>query len=172
MMDLTPEKSEFQVDVSDAGSDASAVLAGAIGSVFEIAGSNSQVLLDKSAIERLAGHADPSIAMTGQVGAQVKIKIGAVWLVASVRSLCMEPASGAIMAQIDFLGEGDEERLTGRLYKFRRGVTRYPVPGANVYPVSSLDMKEMYAAAERPHIEIGTIFPTRDIRGALFIDAL
>ena len=26
------------------------------------------------------------------------------------------------------LGEGEEERLTGRIYRFRRGVTRYPTP--------------------------------------------
>jgi hypothetical protein len=110
--------------------------------------------------------------MAGQVGSQVKIKVGAAWLVASVRSLRMDPAAGGIIAQIDFLGEGDEEKLTGRLYGFRRGVTRYPTPGAEVFPVSSLDMKEMYAAADRPHIEIGTVFPTKDIRGALFVDNL
>jgi uncharacterized protein len=143
-----------------------------IGSVFEIAGSNSQILLDKAVLDTLSTHPDPSVAMTGQVGSQVKIKIGPVWLVASVRSLRLDPVSNRIIAQIDFLGEGDEERLTGRLYRFRRGVTRYPVPGAEIYPVSSLDMGEMYAAADRPHIEVGTVFPTRDIRGALFIDAL
>jgi uncharacterized protein len=143
-----------------------------IGSVFEIAGSNSQILLDKAVLDTLSSHPDPSVAMTGQVGSQVKIKIGPVWLVASVRSLRLDPVSNRIIAQIDFLGEGDEERLTGRLYRFRRGVTRYPVPGAEIYPVSSLDMGEMYAAADRPHIEVGTVFPTRDIRGALFIDAL
>jgi uncharacterized protein len=143
-----------------------------IGSVFEIAGSNSQILLDKGLLDTLSSHSDPSVAMTGQVGSQVKIKIGPVWLVASVRSLRLDPVSNQIIAQIDFLGEGDEERLTGRLYRFRRGVTRYPVPGAEIYPVSSLDMGEMYAAADRPHIEVGTVFPTREIRGALFIDAL
>ena len=35
---------------------------------------------------------------------------------------------------IDYLGEGDEERLTGKVYNFRRGITRYPAPGT---PVSS-----------------------------------
>ncbi|WP_046348808.1 ATP-binding protein [Sphingomonas changbaiensis] len=171
-MDLTPSPAQFQDDASNEAAGHAAAASTAIGSVFEIAGSNSQILLHKHVIDGLAGHPDPSVAMSGQVGAQVKIKVGAVWLVASVRSLRLDPPSGAIMAQVDFLGEGDEERLTGRLYKFRRGVTRYPAPGAEVHPVSSLDMKEMYAAAERPHIEVGTVFPTRDIRGALFVDAL
>ncbi|HEU4967642.1 ATP-binding protein [Sphingomonas sp.] len=171
-MDLTPNPAQFQ---DDGSADAASHGQGAstrIGTVFEIAGSNSQILLDKGAIDRLAQHRDPSVATAGQVGGQVKIRVGVVWLVASVRSLRLDPAGGTVMAQIDFLGEGDEERLTGRLYNFRRGVTRYPVPGAEVHPVSNLDMKEMYAAVDRAHIEVGTVFPTRDIRGALFVDAL
>ncbi len=171
-MDLAPSSAQFQDDSSGAAAGQAEVGLVSIGSVLDIAGSNSQILLDRSVVDRLAGHSDPSVAMAGQVGSQVKIKVGAVWLVASVRALQLDPAGDAIKAQIDFLGEGDEERLTGRLYKFRRGVTRYTVPGAEVYSVSSLDMKEMYAAADRPHIEVGTVFPTRDIRGALFVDAL
>jgi DNA helicase HerA-like ATPase len=172
-MDFVPTSSSAQ-SYDEGGSVSERVLTSrvVIGSVFEIAGSNSQILLDGDQLRELASHSDPAIAMAGQVGSQVKIKVGAVWLVASVRSLRMDPAIGATIAQIDFLGEGDEEKLTGRLYGFRRGVTRYPSPGTEVFPVSSLDMKEMYAAADRPHIEIGTVFPTRDIRGALFVDNL
>jgi uncharacterized protein len=172
-MDFASNAAGFRDDAIDTGTTSSAGLSRvAIGSVLEIAGSASQLLLNKQVVDSLAGHADPSVAMAGQVGSQVKIKIGASWLVASVRSLRLDQATGAIVVNIDFLGEGDEERLTGRLYNFRRGVTRYPVPGAEVFPVSSADMKEMYAAADRPNIEVGTVFPTKDIRGALFIDAL
>jgi len=172
-MDFVPNAAFSRQEGEDAaGSGAGAAPLAPIGTVFEIAGSDSRVLLDKTLVEQLAGHPDPSVAMTGQVGSQVKIKIGAVWLVANVRALRLDHATDSIVAEIDFLGEGDEERLTGRLYKFRRGVTRYPVPGTSIYPVSSLDMKEMYAADERPHIGIGTVFPTKEIRGALFVDAL
>jgi DNA helicase HerA-like ATPase len=144
-----------------------------IGTVTEIAGSSSQILLDPGILETLAQHDDPSIAMTGQVGAQIKMKVGATWTIASIRSLKAHPSGdGSVIALIDFLGEGDEERLTGKIYSFRRGVTRYPTPGCSVYPVSSADMREMYSADDRPHIEVGTVYPTRDIRGALFVDAL
>lgn len=144
-----------------------------IGSVVEIAGSSSQITLDPAMLESLADDPDPSFAMTGQVGAQIKVKLGSTWVIASVRSMRMNPRDdGTILALIDFLGEGDEERLTGKIYNFRRGVTRYPTPGCWVYPVSSADMREMYAAENRSHIEVGTVYPTRDIRGALFIDAL
>jgi DNA helicase HerA-like ATPase len=144
-----------------------------IGIVMEIAGSGSQISLDAARLNTLASHQDPSIAMAGQVGAQVKIKIGNTWLLASIRSQKMHSREqGVILAAVDFLGEGDEEKLTGRIYNFRRGVTRYPVPGSEVYAVSSSDLKQVYAADSRPNVEIGTVFPTRDIRGALYVDAM
>lgn len=143
-----------------------------LGAVIEIAGSNSQLWLERAQIELMGRDADPSLAMAGQVGSQVKIKVGSVWLVANVRSLCLDSDGTGVRAHIDFLGEGDEERLTGRIYNFRRGVTRYPTPGTPVHAVTSADLKEIYAADGRPSIEIGTVYPTRNIRGALFIDAL
>lgn len=144
-----------------------------IGFVMEIAGSGSQITLDASILTKLMSHGDPSIAMAGQVGSQIKIRVGNTWLLASIRTQRMHDRDhGVIMAQVDFLGEGDEERLTGKIYNFRRGVTRYPVPGSEVYAVSSPDMKQVYAADARAHVEIGTVFPTKDIRGALYVDAM
>jgi uncharacterized protein len=144
-----------------------------IGYVMEIAGSGSQVTLDADVLNSLMSDADPSIAMAGQVGSQIKIRVGATWLLASIRTQKLHSTEhGAIMAAVDFLGEGDEEKLTGKIYNFRRGVTRYPVPGSEVYAVSSSDMKQVYAADARAHVEIGTVFPTKDIRGALYVDAM
>ncbi len=144
-----------------------------IGQITEISGFASQCRLDAALVARLEHALDPCLAMGGQVGSQVKVKVGGTWLMANLRSLRADPLSpGQFDASLDFLGEGDEERLTGRVYKFRRGVTRYPQPGCEVFPVSSDDMKQMYAAEDRPHIEIGNVYPTRDIRGALFIDTM
>ncbi len=142
-----------------------------IGTVLEIAGSGSQVALDSMTLNKLMENSDPSIAMSGQVGSQVKIRVGNVWLLASIRTQKLV-GGDQIVAAVDFLGEGDEERLTGKIYNFRRGVTRYPVPGSEVYAVSSPDMKQVYAADGRCNVEIGTVFPTKDIRGALYIDAM
>jgi DNA helicase HerA-like ATPase len=144
-----------------------------IGFVMEIAGSGSQVTLDANMLTSLMSHSDPSIAMSGQVGSQIKIRVGNTWLLASIRTQKLHQRDhGVIMAQVDFLGEGDEEKLTGKIYNFRRGVTRYPVPGSEVYAVSSADLKQVYAADSRAHVEIGTVFPTKDIRGALYVDAM
>ena len=144
-----------------------------VGFVMEIAGSGSQITLDAARLNELVTHRDPSIAMAGQVGSQIKIRVGSTWLLASIRTQRMhEKDHGVIMAAVDFLGEGDGEKLTGKIFNFRRGVTRYPVPGSEVYAVSSSDMKQVYAADSRPHVEIGTVFPTKDIRGALYVDAM
>ena len=144
-----------------------------IGRVLDIEGSSSQITLDGQTLHRLQLDHDPSIAAAGQVGSQVKLKVGERWLIGNIRSMRLAEADGdLILAQMDFLGEGDEQRQTGRLINFRRGVTRYPVPGCRIFPVSSEDMKQMFAADERAHIEIGTIYPTADIRGALYVDAM
>nr|WP_249276424.1 ATP-binding protein [Sphingomonas baiyangensis] len=147
--------------------------AAAIGVVTEIAGSSSQVVLDRQLIEHLRADPDPAIAGAGQVGSQVKMRVGTTWLVANIRSLRLSnDAHGDIVAAIDFLGEGDEERLTRKLYKFRRGVTRYPTPGCEVFPVSTGDLKQIYSTDDRSNVEIGTVYPSRDIRAALYIDAM
>jgi len=141
-----------------------------IGVVREIAGSSSMVMFDAKALEALGGNPDAAVANAGTVGSQVKMRVGATWLIANVRSLKL--ADGGIAAQVDFLGEGDEEKLTGKLYKFRRGVTRYPTPGCQVFPVSTPDLKQIYAAEDRAHIAVGNVYPTKDIRAALYIDAM
>ena len=61
---------------------------------------------------------------------------------------------------------------TGRMSNFRRGVTRYPIPGDKVLPVTTDDLRSVFAADDSPHIEIGTVYPTDDIRGALYVDPM
>jgi uncharacterized protein len=144
-----------------------------IGRVLEISGSSSRIMLYADALAKLSHAADPSLAMGGQVGSQIKIRVGATWLIANVRTMTASiDDQTMITANIDFLGEGDEERLTGKIYHFRRGVTRYPLPGSVVFPVTTEDMCQLYAAGDQATIEIGTVYPTRDIRSALNVDAM
>ncbi|MEZ5735176.1 MAG: DUF87 domain-containing protein [Novosphingobium sp.] len=144
-----------------------------IGVVLEIAGSGSEVALDLQRLNECSSDSDPSVALAGKVGSQVKIRVGNSWLLASVRFQKQDSATpGGILATVDFLGEGDEERLTGRIHSFRRGVTGYPIPGARVYPATSQDLKQIYASDGRASIQIGNVFPTKDIRAGLYVDAL
>jgi len=141
-----------------------------IGQVVDIAGSGSQVRLDAATLNSLSNHSDPSVAMSGQVGSQVKMVVGNAWLIANVRTM-RAGDSGDIIANIDFLGEGSRD-ASGRMTHFRRGVTRYPIPGCQVMPVTTDDLRSVFAADDNPHVEIGTVYPTDDIRGALYVDPM
>jgi Predicted ATPase len=144
-----------------------------IGVVLEISGSGSQIAFDLQRINDCMKDPDPSVALAGQVGSQIKIRVGDAWLLASVRDQRKDRRTeGGIIAHIDFLGEGGEEKLTGRIHGFKRGVTRYPVPGAMVYPATTKDLEQIYASDGRASITIGKVFPTRDIRAGLYIDAM
>jgi len=165
------EVSSFQEDEAPAAPAKPAGPApGAIGTVVEIAGSGSQIRMDAATVAALQSHADPSVAMSGQVGSQIKTVVGNSWLIANVRTLkAGDP--GELVAYVDFLGEGTRDSA-GRMTNFRRGVTRYPIPGAEVLPVTTEDMRSIFAASDEPHIEIGTVYPTDDIRGALYVDPM
>ena len=39
-------------------------------------------------------------------------------------------------------------------------------------PVTTEDLRAIFAASDEPHIEIGTVYPTDDIRGALYVDPM
>jgi hypothetical protein len=144
-----------------------------IGVVIEIAGSGSLIAFDPQRINECAEDADPSIALAGQVGSQVKIRVPNGWLLASVRDQRQDRrAQGGIIAHVDFLGEGEEEKLTGKIHSFRRGVTRYPIPGAMVFPATNSDLRQIYASDGRSAIQIGTVYPTSDIRAGIYIDAM
>jgi DNA helicase HerA-like ATPase len=142
-----------------------------IGFVTEISGGGSQIQIEGQRLRELASDPDPSVALSGQVGSQVKLEVGRRWLLANIRTLKMGEGD-SLTAEIDFLGEGDEHEKTGKLVNFKRGITSYPIPGNRVFPVSGEDLKQMFAADDRANIEIGTVYPTKDVRGALYIDAM
>jgi hypothetical protein len=145
----------------------------AMGAVVDIGGGGARLEIDGVKLAALGADPDPSVAMSGQVGSQVKIECGKKWLLANVRTL--KGSAGGdnkVSAEIDFLGEGDEDPQSGRIVNFKRGITSYPIPGNRVFPVTGRDLKQMFSADERAHIEIGTVYPTKDVRGALYVDAL
>src|SRR6266404_5941042 len=140
LQDFVNEVSSFSTDEAPAAPARPAAPAlGAIGHVVEIAGSGSQIRLDGAAVAALQSHKDPSIAMSAQVGSQVKMVVGNSWLIANVRTLKASEA-GELVAHVDFLGEGSRDSA-GRMTNFRRGVTRYPIPGADVLPVTTDDLR-------------------------------
>ena len=143
-----------------------------LGYVSGISGGSARVLFEISAMELMSANDDPSIAMAGQIGSQVKMRVGRCWIVGNIRTLALDTrTSRHVLADVDFVGEGDVEQLTGRIFRFRRGVTRFPVPGTEVFPVSNLDMTEIYASYNQARIEVGTVYPTDNTRASLMVDA-
>ncbi|MCE7795126.1 DUF87 domain-containing protein [Sphingobium sufflavum] len=144
----------------------------ALGVVSDIAGGSARILIDIAAMEALSQDDDPAIATAGHVGSQVKMRVGKHWIVANVRTLSIDTRSAAhISADVDFLGEGAQEMLTGRLSKFRRGVTRFPVPGTDVFPMSEADLNAIYTGHEDACVEVGTVYPTAGTRASLLVDS-
>jgi hypothetical protein len=165
------QMSSYSEDSASGSSNAAATSPiPSIGHVVEIAGSGSRVMMHADRMHHLMNHPDPSISMSGQVGSQLKMKVGNSWLIANVRTLRSD-ADGQVIANVDFLGEGNQT-AAGSLSSFRRGVTRYPIPGCEIMPVSTDDMRAIFAADDSPHVEIGTVYPTDDIRGTLYVDPM
>src|SRR3954467_8740774 len=176
-MDDQPNLHEFLNEVSNFAEEAPVSKCGSgsasltpIGQVVEIAGSGSQIRMDAAALGAIQSHKDASVAMSGQVGSQAKMTVGDNWLIANVRTMRGD-AGGEVFALVDFLGEGTRA-ANGQRGNFRRGVTRYPIPGSQVLPVTTEDLRAIFAASEEAHIEIGTVYPTDDIRGALYVDPM
>ncbi len=142
-----------------------------IGRVFAISGSSATIEFDSARLHALANDPDPSVAMSGQVGSQVRLQAQRHWLLANVRSLKISNDGSAVLADVDFLGEGDEDPHSGQFTNFKRGVTTYPLPGSRAFPVTRKDLKQIYAADERAHVEIGTVYPTKDVRASLLVDS-
>jgi hypothetical protein len=164
------EMSSFDEEAAPKAATAAAPGLPAVGEVVEIAGSGSQIRMSAKTLTELQTHSDPAVAMSGQVGSQVKMIVGNTWLIANVRTMAAD-GNGLIVAQVDFLGEGSRDS-SGKMSQFRRGVTRYPIPGSVVMPVTTEDLRAVFAADDSPNIEIGTVYPTDDIRGALYVDPM
>lgn len=144
-----------------------------LGEVIAVSGSSARLLLDAALLTPFLDSSDQALAMAGQVGSQVKLRVGSALLLGTIRDQeIKDGVNGKVIALMDFLGEGDEDQASGVIQAFRRGVTRFPIPGTRVYAATSLDLKQIYAADERAHVEIGTVFPTKDIRASLYIDAM
>ncbi|MES2497252.1 MAG: DUF87 domain-containing protein [Pseudomonadota bacterium] len=141
----------------------------AIGRIEAVSGGGADVRLEPRMLELLAGHDDAALAMAGEIGAMLRMTVADRCVVASVHDLKSD--QGMIAARISFLGEGVSD-AAGRLTSFRRGVTRYPLPGTPVQAVSTADMDAIFSAGDVAHIEIGTVHPTTSTRAALLIDAM
>src|SRR3954466_8795437 len=80
-----------------------------IGRVVEVGGGSGRVELEVGRLAEVARDSDPSIALSGQVGGDVKLDAGLRWLLTNVRSVKRDDGEGGlVVAEIDSLVEGEE----------------------------------------------------------------
>lgn len=171
---------QLEADVRKETPDAPQVLpvarsAGHVGVVLEIADGEARFLMDRAYLGGRSASADAARRTAGHVGSYVKIRVDGLWVFGSVRALRAtanpsRPASNNLLVgEIEFVGETPVEPDS---IGFRRGITRYPAPGDEVVIVTSSDMADVFAPRGRAHITLGSVYPTNDVRAAVFIDAL
>ncbi|KQM32655.1 ATP-binding protein [Sphingomonas sp. Leaf10] len=143
-----------------------------IGVLLDIAGASSRLLLDLPSLQALATDPDDPAGQVGQVGSLVTMQVGRMWIVAAIRSIRLADDGINLVADVDLMGEAYRPEPTQGLRGFRRGVTRYPLPGSPVYPVSRDALRQIYAKQDRPHITVGRVHMAPDMRAAVYVDAL
>ncbi|WP_439534715.1 ATP-binding protein [Polymorphobacter sp.] len=143
-----------------------------VGSVADVRFNGALVRLDRHALSALVDHSDPIIAAAGNVGGQLKIRVGDHWLIGSILAIRPDPADTAnVIAELDLLGES--EIGPGEVIEaFRLGLRVYPRPGDAVMPMSHADLRALFSQGGTDQIEIGHVYPTTNVRAALDIDAL
>ncbi|HEY4544955.1 MAG TPA: DUF87 domain-containing protein [Pedomonas sp.] len=143
-----------------------------LGRILSVSGDAATATLDPSALARLAASDDITLQTAGQVGVPVKTLVRGRWVVANVKAVELAGETSAPVAALDFLGEGWVQGGAAGLGDFRRGITHHPAPGNTLYSVTSADLEEIYAARDRAHVAIGSVYPTEHVSAALFIDPL
>ncbi len=179
--DLTlPENvNTIDVDSSDSETISKFMPMFKIGSIVQVIGGSAVCIIERTAISQAERSGDYSIRMAGQIGSYLKTFVHDMWVFATVRSLrVMDRRNGddslkdAFLADLDFVGEAIASDGQGGLGVFRRGITRFPTPGSHLHTVGIDDLNEVFSARGRPHITVGAVYPTDEVRASIFIDPL
>ncbi|WP_312490915.1 helicase HerA domain-containing protein [Sphingomonas sp.] len=146
----------------------------AIGWLLALGGSGARIVLDRGAVTALTAQADPVLAAAGQVAMPVKIRHADHWIIGTIRSLALDPASdpAALATEIELVGEALSDPHVGALRGFRRGVTHYPLPGAAVYAITQAELADIHDHRAAATIRIGTVYPAGSVSATLAVDAL
>lgn len=143
----------------------------AIGTVRAVDGNSAICDLDGHIVNLLMEHEDESVARCGTPGSILRINVEGRCLLANLREIKLNAHDELLLtATIDFLGEGE---VAGEgISRFYRGIQRYPKPGHKVFGVPATILSQAFSSSDRPHIEIGTIYPTSGTRASLLIDPM
>jgi uncharacterized protein len=139
-----------------------------IGEVVGVTAGHLRLRIDIAATAALKDNADAVLASAGMLGSLIKVESGNRWVVATLRGITWQ--DNVAIGEVDLVGEAgmaDDRSIAG----FSRGVGTYPRAGSLAYPMSSPESARVFSGAEeRPHIQIGVVYPTASVRAAVFFD--
>lgn len=143
-----------------------------LGSVLDTSGETALCVLDRAALVTSRQVASDQLLAATSIGGLVKVSSGSTLLFATINHLHLDRTDGSkILADIEYIGEGPAN-AAGNVAQFKRGLSQYPHPGDEVRFATNDDLREIYAPPRLPHIQIGTVYPTNDVRAPILFDML
>lgn len=143
-----------------------------LGSVLGTSGGGAICRLNLETLAEYRKLSDSTRPAASSIGGIVKIVVAETLLIGTLSELKVDHDNqGALLAEIEYIGEG-KAGSDGNLASFRRGVTVYPLPNDALLLATRNDIEQIFSPHDVPHIEIGTVHPTNDVRAAIFLDRL
>ena len=138
-----------------------------IGEVVGVTAGHLRLRVDIAAANSLKDYPDRVIASAGMLGSLTKVETGGRWVVATLRGITWQ--DNVAIAEVDLVGEAG---MTGdrSMTSFSRGVGTYPRAGSLAYPMTSAESARVFSGEDRPHIQIGVVYPTASVRAAIYFD--
>lgn len=138
-----------------------------IGEVVGVSAGHLRLRIDIAATAALKDNPDAVIASAGMLGSLLKVESGQRWVVATLRGITWQ--DNVAIAEVDLVGEagiGPDRSIE----RFSRGVGTYPRAGSLAYPMTSPESARVFSGDDRPHVQIGVVYPTANVRAALLFD--
>ena len=141
------------------------------GKLGRVLGTDGNVVACRLAADELhSGRHSESLDRS--LGAIVRIDVHGSPVFATIVAMRADPDdAGSVRVECEYIGEGRSGE-GGRLTNFRRGITAYPQPGDPLRFASEDDLAAIFAPPDVPHIEIGTVHPTKGVRAPILFDLL
>ncbi|MGX7953480.1 ATP-binding protein [Tsuneonella sp. HG249] len=142
-----------------------------VGRVVGTDGTKALCLVDIARLAEIrAGSADE--ADNTSVGAIVRVAVqGRAVFCGLVELARIEGDAGHALAELEYIGEGVHD-AAGALAGFRRGVSAFPQPGDTAHFATEPELAVIFAPPDAPHIQFGTVYPTRGVRAPVLFDQL
>lgn len=143
-----------------------------LGKVLETRGDRVICQVDIDGLLRARELAEPGRRAASTVGGLIKIAVADTQVVGSLTELGVETgAEGTALAEVEFMGQGPSGP-NGELLSFRRGITLHPLPGDVLRIATAEDMRRIFSPHDVEHIQVGTVYPTQDVRAPIFFNQL